>query len=101
MSARAARRPVKPNKLALGLAAGTSAALGTAAVTGYDLGAAEVVGAFAVAGTIGAISIHASRPERQQPHVRKPVQSSIDGPVVRAPKARNLAAQPTGHSDAA
>lgn len=103
MTARVARRHLKPNKIALGLAVGTSAALGAATVTGYDLDAPEVVGALAVAGTIGVISLHSSRPQRErpQPHVMAPLQSAAAGPKILAPRAHAYVAQSADHSDAA
>lgn len=101
MSSRAARHQLKPNKLALGLAAGTSAALCTAAFTGYDLGPVEVGGAIAVAGAIGVISLHSSRPERPQPYVSKPVHSAAAGPRIMAPKAHTYVAHPAHKTDAA
>ena len=109
MSADVARHHLKPSKLALGLAAGTSAALCAAAVTGYHLDAVEVVGAFAIAGAIGAISIHHSRPHRQEPYVLRPIRSAAAGPVISAPTAAGYLAHPAhgagapaaAHTDAA
>lgn len=94
-----ARPHLKPSKLALVLAAGTSAALGAAAFTGRDLGAVEVVGAFAIAGTIGAISIHHSRFPVREPHVLSAVRSSR-GAAIAAPRAASYMAHPAHGAEA-
>jgi hypothetical protein len=99
------------NKLALGLAVGTSAALGAAAVTGHGLTAPEVVGALGVAGVIGVLNVRSNFP--RQAHTLKPVPEVGGAVVIMAARARSLAAHPaTGvqvtqagsspaHSDAA
>jgi hypothetical protein len=102
MSARQDRRPARTSKVSLVLAAGASAAVGTSAVVGHRLTAPEVVGAFAVVGTVGALSARSSRPHAR-PHVLTPLsEDSGEALTVAAPRAQSLVAQPAAsHSDAA
>ena len=90
------------SKLALGLAVGTSALVGAAAVTGHGLTAPETVGALGMAGVIGALNLRSNFTRR--PHTLTPVPEVEGGVVIRATRARSMAAHPassTAHSDAA
>ncbi|MGH9226719.1 MAG: hypothetical protein ACRD2W_23680 [Acidimicrobiales bacterium] len=87
------------NKVALGLAVGTSAALGAAAVTGHGLTVPEVVGAFGVAGVIGVLNVRSNFP--RQPHSLTPVPEVEGAVVINAARARSMAAHPASQSVAA
>ena len=102
MSARQGRRPGRTSKVSLVLAAGASAAVGTSAVVGHRLTAPEVAGAFAVVGTVGALSARSNRPHRQ-PHALTPLaEDRGEALTVAAPRAQTLVAQrAASHSDAA
>jgi hypothetical protein len=100
MTAQHGRRPVKMSRLSLALAAGSSGTVAAAAVSGHDCTGPEVGAAFAMAGVIVAANL-GHEPEAQ-PHVfQRVTKGSADVAVISAPRARTLAAHPTGHSDAA
>ena len=106
MSAGLARTLARTDKLALGLAVGTSAALAAAALTGHGLTAPEVVGAVTLAGVIGTINVRTNFP--RPAHTLTPVAQVDGGVVIRADRAASRAAHPTAqpvigisHSDAA
>ena len=103
MSAGVVRTLAGANRLALGLAVGTSAALGTAAVTGHGLTGLELAGALGATGVIGVLNVRTNFP--RQPHVLTPVAEVDREVVINAARARSLAAHPASgqhsHSDAA
>jgi hypothetical protein len=102
MSVGVVRSLARTNKIALGLAVGTSAALGAAAVTGHGLAGPEIAGAFGAAGVVGVLNVRSNRP-RVQPHVLSSVPEMTGGVVITAERARSMAAHPAAisHSDAA
>jgi hypothetical protein len=110
MSAGIVRSLARTDKLALGLAVGTTAAVGAAAFTNHGLTAPEAIGALTLAGVIGTINVRTNFPRR--PHTLTPVAEVEGGVIIRADRARSMAAHPTAqpvglsivgrsHSDAA
>lgn len=98
MSTGIARTLSNTNKVAAGLAVGTSAALGVAVATGSGLSAPETVGAFGAAGVITLLSVRSNRRPRVTPHVLMAVPEDHGALMVRADRARSLAAHPAAHS---
>lgn len=93
------RRLARPNKLALGLAVGTSLAV-CAAAAGPGITPVEAVGAFAAAGVVGALRFRSARP-LARPHTLTPIASVSAELQVAAPQARSVVAHPAFSTDAA
>jgi hypothetical protein len=99
MSGSARRGWGRTSKLAVGLGVAASGVVATTAVVGR-LTPTEVVAAFGAAGAIAAVSARNTRPQAV-PHVLTAPATETGGPVIAAPKARNLVEHPSYPSPAA